>query len=137
MYDADDTKKAEFGAGAGFSPKLQRFMNTPGALFVQILWQFGILILCGISIWQIFRIPSLDPPPTQDFMKLSYPGENMKFRNGKATVVAGGIDAASQRRDMRVFLIVIVAFAVPSSILNLGKLFRRYNGIKAKGPTQK
>ena len=38
---------------------------------------------------------------------------------------------------MRVFLIVIVAFSVPSSILNLGKLFRRYNGIAAKGPTQK
>ena len=114
-------------------------MSTPGALSVQILWQIGILVLCGISIWQIFLIPHLGPPPTQDFMQLSYSGENAKFRNGALNQygVSGGIDAASQRRDMRVFLQVIVVFSLPSSILNLGKLMRRYNGIAAKGPTQK
>lgn len=141
MYDENDTKKIE-----GFSPKLQRFMNTPGALFVQILWQFGVLLLCAISIWQIFRIPHLDPPPNQDFMKLSYPDTAAKFRNGalsaKLTAEAakagiGGISASSQRRDMRIFLIWIVAFSVPSSILNLAKLLRRYNGIAAKTIQQK
>jgi len=138
MYNDDDEKKNEFG----FSVKLQRFMNTPGALFVQILWQFGMLILCGFSIWQIVRINTLDPPPNQPFMKLSYPDQSAKFRHGAVqkgllTSHLNGIDAASQRRDMRVFLIVIVAFAVPFALLNLGKTIRLYNKVPPKTSDEK
>ena len=113
----------------GYKSKLQQFMNTPGAIIVQIIWNFGILVLCGFSIWQIFAIGYLDAAPSQDFMKLSYPDQNAKFRhgamaNGAVANRVTGINGASQRRDMRVFLIVITAFAVPAAVFILLRLFK-------------
>ena len=92
----------------------------------QIFWTFGILILCGFSIWQIIAIDNLDPPPSQPFMKLNYPDQNAKFRhgaveNGAMSNRVTGIDGVSQRRDIRVFLIVITTFAVPAAVFSLAK----------------
>ena len=105
-----------------------------------MIYCFGILVLCGFSIWQIIAMEYLDPPPSQPFMKLNYPDQNAKFRhgamaNGAMANRVAGIDGASQRRDMRVFLIVMTVFAIPASVFYLLKLFKSLVRPPAKAPT--
>ena len=100
-------------------------MHSRVGIIAQILWVLISLVLCGVSIWQIFAIKNFQTPR---FRKLDYADQRAKFRDGAVAngAVATYVPDVKTAGQIEWVLIFIVICMVPTGVLALVHLFRQF-----------
>ena len=97
----------QFGSGDGFlkgMANVERLSNSRGGAIFQYASTLVHVVLAAVTIWQITLISHTPMPKTPPKI----------FRNG--VLQTGEAAVISQRRDIQLFLVLMLAFMVPLEI---------------------
>lgn len=107
--------------------------DKPAFIKFWIIWSFAFIALSVYSIWQIYNMNIVTPPR---FSKEKFPAQHASFRQGAVAngAMANLASAGTNAEEIRVFLIFIVIFSLPTSILTFLGLLDKLERYPEKAP---
>ena len=107
--------------------------EKPTFIKFRIIWGFTFILLSLYTIWEIYAMNALTPPR---FKKENFPAQHASFRQGAVAkgAVANLVSAGKNAQQIRVFLIFIVIFSLPTAVLSLYNLLNKLERYPEKAP---